>query len=73
LAARPVVFALSFGAFLTSLDAGAVNAVLLLVRDALAASISSVEWVLAAEFLVTSELLLAFGRLSDCLSPAPFT
>jgi EmrB/QacA subfamily drug resistance transporter len=64
-----LLLALSFGAFLTSLDAGAVNAVLPLIRQEFGATISSVQWVLAAELLVTSGLLLVFGRLGDRFGP----
>jgi MFS family permease len=55
----------SLGSFLTSLDASAVNTALPLIRDALHTSVAMVQWVLLAEFLVTSGLLLAFGCLSD--------
>lgn len=63
------LLALSFGAFLTSLDAGAVNAVLPLIRQEFGGAISRVQWVLAAELLVTSGLLLVFGRLGDRFGP----
>src|SRR5471030_12833 len=65
-----LLLALSFGAFLTSLDAGAVNAVLPLIRLEFGVGTSSVQWVLAAELLVTSGLLLVFGRLGDRVGPA---
>jgi EmrB/QacA subfamily drug resistance transporter len=64
-APRQLLLALSFGAFLTSLDAGAVNTVLPLIRHEFGVAISSVQWVLTAELLVTSGLLLVFGRLGD--------
>jgi MFS family permease len=59
------VLAVSYGAFLTSLDAGAVNAVLPLIRLAFGGGIERVQWVLEAELLATSGLLLIFGRLGD--------
>jgi EmrB/QacA subfamily drug resistance transporter len=66
-AQRRVLVAVTFGASLTSLDAGAVTAVLPFVRSAFHADIASVHWVLTAELLVTSGLLLILGRLGDHL------
>lgn len=62
---RRIVLAVSFSAFLTSFDVGAINAALPLIQRAFACGISDVKWVLAADLLVTSGLLLVFGRLGD--------
>jgi MFS family permease len=62
----------SFGAFLTSFDAGAITAVLPLIGRAFARGIGDVQWVLAADLLVASALLLVFGRLGDRFGSRPF-
>jgi MFS family permease len=69
IAARRIVLAVSLGAFLTSFDAGAVNAVLPSIRHAFGCGISGVQWVLTADLLVISGLLLVFGRLGDVRGP----
>jgi EmrB/QacA subfamily drug resistance transporter len=66
-----VALAAALGSFLTSLDASAVNAVLPLIREAFHTSIAMMQWVLLAELLVTSGLLLAFGRLGDLRGHKP--
>jgi EmrB/QacA subfamily drug resistance transporter len=66
-AERYLVLTAAFGSFLTSLDASAVNSVLPLIRGAFHTTIPMVQWILQAELLVTSGLLLAFGRLGDQL------
>jgi EmrB/QacA subfamily drug resistance transporter len=63
---RPyLALAAALGSFLTSLDASAANAVLPLIRASFHTTIPMIEWVLLGELLVTSGLLLAFGRLGD--------
>ena len=57
----------ALGSFVTSLDSSAVNAVLPVIRAAFHTTIPIVQWVLLGELLVTSGLLLAFGRLGDQL------
>src|ERR1700681_975480 len=64
-----ILLAVSFGAFLTSFDAGAITAVLPLIQQEFGVAISSVQWVLVAELLVASGLLLVFGRLGDRFGP----
>jgi MFS family permease len=66
-AQRRVLVAVAFGASLTSLDAGAVTAVLPFVCIALHADVANIHWVLTSELLVTSGLLLILGRLGDYL------
>jgi len=63
------VLAVSFGAFLTSFDAGAITAVLPLIGQAFGRGIAEVQWVLAADLLVASALLLVFGGLIDRFGP----
>jgi len=60
-----IVFGASVGAFLTSFDAGAINAVLPLIRQAFGRGIAEVQWVLAVDLLVASSLVLVCGRLGD--------
>lgn len=66
-AQRRVLIAIAFGASLTSLDAAAVIAVLPFVGIALHADVANVHWVLTSELVVTTGLLLIFGRLGDHL------
>ena len=60
-----VVLAVSLGASLTSFDAGAINAVLPVIRQAFGRGISEVQWVLSIDLFVASGLLLICGRLGD--------
>lgn len=60
-----VVLAVSLGASLTSFDAGAITAVLPLIRHAFGRGISEVQWVLSIDLFVASGLLLICGRLGD--------
>lgn len=62
---RRVLFTIGFGTIVTAVDASAVNAVLPLIRDGLGTSIQAAGWIVLAELLATSGLLLAFGRLGD--------
>lgn len=64
---RHLPFTAALGSLLTSLDASAVNAVLPLIRGSFHTTISMVQWVLLGDLLITSGLLLAFGRLGDQL------
>jgi EmrB/QacA subfamily drug resistance transporter len=64
---RYLTLAAAMGSFLTALDSSAVNSVLPLIRADFDTSIPMVQWVLLAELLVTTGLLLAFGRLGDQL------
>jgi EmrB/QacA subfamily drug resistance transporter len=64
---RRIALTVAAGAFLTAMDASAVNAVLTLIRDAFGTTIAHVQWVLIAHLLVTTGLLLIFGRLGDLI------
>ena len=64
---RYLALTAALGSFLTSLDASATNAVLPLIRGTFHTTIPMVQWVLLAELLVTSGLLLGFGQLGDQL------
>jgi EmrB/QacA subfamily drug resistance transporter len=68
---RETLLTLGFGAFLTSFDAGAITAVLPLIRDAFGTSISSVRWVMTADLLIATGLLLTFGRVGDRIGHRP--
>jgi EmrB/QacA subfamily drug resistance transporter len=62
---RYLALTAALGSFLASLDASAVNTVLPLIRGAFHTTIPMVQWVILAELLGTSGLLLGFGRLGD--------
>jgi EmrB/QacA subfamily drug resistance transporter len=62
---RRLILLVAAGAFLTAFDASSVNATLPLIRDAFATTIDRIQWVLNAGLLVTTALLLIFGRLGD--------
>ena len=53
------------GTFMAALDGSVVNIALPVVRQTTHASISTVEWVILAYYIVISSSLLVFGRLSD--------
>jgi EmrB/QacA subfamily drug resistance transporter len=63
--------ALGAGAFMSSLGASAVNAVLPVIRDAFGSDVATIEWVVAIFLLVVSALLLTFGRLGDLRGHRP--
>src|SRR5437868_14397251 len=62
---RHLVLTMAAGAFFTAFDASAVNAALPLFRDAFATTIAHIQWVLTADLLVTTALLLVFVRVGD--------
>jgi MFS family permease len=66
---RYLALTAAFGSFLTSFDASAVNAALPFVSEGFRTTRPIVQWVLLAELLVTSRLLLLFGRLGDQFGP----
>ena len=68
--ARAYAFsAVAIGTFMTSLDGSSTAAILPVIGRAFAAPIASLEWVLTANLLVLSALLLAAGWLADTRGP----
>jgi EmrB/QacA subfamily drug resistance transporter len=61
----PAVVAVAIGTFMSSLDASVVNVALPVIQNGFRVPLSTVEWVVTAYLLVTSSLLLPFGKLSD--------
>ncbi|WP_020614074.1 MFS transporter [Sediminispirochaeta bajacaliforniensis] len=59
------IMAVGVGTFMSSLDSGAVNLALPLIREGFGTSISMVEWITTSYLLIISSLLLSFGRLAD--------
>jgi len=53
------------GTFMATLDAGIVNTALPTIGQGFGASLSQVQWIIAAYFLVISCLLPLFGRMGD--------
>jgi EmrB/QacA subfamily drug resistance transporter len=53
------------GTFMAALDGSVVNVALPVIRQTTLTSISTVEWVILAYYIVISSSLLVFGRLSD--------
>jgi EmrB/QacA subfamily drug resistance transporter len=59
-------FAVSItGTFISTLDSGIVNTALPTIGQGFAASVSQVQWIVAAYFLVISCVLPLFGRMGD--------
>ena len=66
-----IFVALGAGAFMSTMGASAVNAVLPVIRETFGASVATIEWVVAIFLLVVSALLLTFGRLGDLRGHRP--
>ncbi len=66
-----IFIALGAGAFMSSIGASAVNAVLPVIRDAFGSDVPTIEWVVSVFLLVVSALLLSFGRLGDLRGHRP--
>jgi EmrB/QacA subfamily drug resistance transporter len=60
-----VLFAIGLGTLMSALDGSVVNALLPVMRSALATDVATIEWVVTVYLLVVSGLLLGFGRLGD--------
>jgi EmrB/QacA subfamily drug resistance transporter len=63
--------ALGAGAFMSSMGASAVNAVLPVIRTGMGSDVATIQWVVTVFLLVVSSLLLGFGRLGDLLGHRP--
>ncbi len=64
-----IILAVGIGTFMASLDSGAVNLAMPLIRTEFSASLGTVEWIVTAYLLVISSLLLTFGRIADLYGP----
>ena len=60
-----VLIAVGTGSLMSGLDSSIVNVVLPVVARAFQSDVATVEWVITAYLLVTSGLLMTFGRLGD--------
>lgn len=60
-----ILSAIGTGTLMTALDGSIVNTLLPVLRQQFTVDVASVEWVVTAYLLVTSSLLLSFGRLGD--------
>lgn len=62
---RQVIIAVAFGTFMAPLDSSVVNIALPRISSQFLAPLTTVEWVVMAYLLMTSSLLLTFGRMGD--------
>jgi len=62
---RQVIIAVAFGTFMAPLDSSVVNIALPNISSHFQAPLTTVEWVVMAYLLMTSSLLLTFGRMGD--------
>lgn len=64
-AQRFILVAVGTGTLMTALDGSIVNTLLPILRQQFHVDIAYIEWVVVTYLLVTSSLLLSFGRLGD--------
>lgn len=62
---QQILMIVALGTFMAPLDSSVVNIALPTIRNHFDASLATVEWVVMAYLLMTSSLLLAYGRLGD--------
>ncbi len=62
---RMIFLAVGIGTLMTAMSSSVVNIVLPVVTREFGASVATMEWVIIIALLVTSGLLLSFGRLGD--------
>jgi EmrB/QacA subfamily drug resistance transporter len=60
-----VLASVGIGTFMSALDASIVNTIQPIIRSELHSDIATVQWAITVYLLVTSVLLLSFGRLGD--------
>ncbi len=60
-----ILSAIGTGTLMTALDGSVVNTLLPVLRQQFNVEVATIEWVVTAYLLVTSSLLLSFGRLGD--------
>lgn len=60
-----IFLSVGIGTLMTAMSVSVVNIVLPVVTNEFGASVATMEWVITASLLVTSGLLLSFGRLGD--------
>ena len=60
-----VLLSVGIATFMSALDASVVNTILPIIRGELHSDIATVQWAITVYLLVTSVLLLSFGRLGD--------
>lgn len=60
-----ILFNVSLGVFMATLDGGIVNIALPIISNNLKVNINTVQWVVSSYILTISALLLSFGRISD--------
>ncbi len=62
-----VLFNVSIGTFMSTMDASSVNVALPTIADQFQVPLTTVQWIVTAYLLVISCLLLTFGRLADII------
>ena len=60
-----VLLAVGVGTFMSAMGGSAIYAILPVITRAFDADVAAIEWVLTVYLLVTSTMLLSFGRLGD--------
>ncbi|HAY21542.1 MFS transporter [Desulfobacca acetoxidans] len=65
----PMLFTVSMGAFMATLDTSIVNVALPHITQDLETSLAAISWVMMAYLISTASLLFISGRLGDMLAP----